>query len=544
MTQATTLLESTRAIDPAARDQPAPGAKRAEHAARADRRARSTRCCAGPQGIPAAPAQVAVSVPAEMLRRRPDIRSAELMPPRSARASASPRPSSIRASRCSARSGCEATGGGSGASACSIRQPLLRRRPADLLALLQLRPHSRTACASRTRAFSSCSSATGTPCSRPRRRWRTRWSASSRRRRPRLSQQNAVTAARRSVELAFVQYREGAVDYQRVLDAQRSLLAGAEQAGPDALRRSRTNLIALYKALGGGWELRQGQPVVPDSTRNEMKERTNWGDLLRAAPTGNGVRQSSSQRLRETLPWPRRSRTTWIGSSRSSSSSSAAFFGFQYWKAKQDALPEGIVVGQRPDRGQARRRRPPRSRCRVKEVLVDEGDLVKPGQVLVRLDTVTLEAELAEARASVAAAQGGRGGRPRRPSSSRRARSSSPRSRPTAPQNARRGERDVAARVRRPQDDARDDDRPALARGAGEAAGRQAAGRGRRRPTWRRSRRASTTRRSSRRSPAGCSIAWPSRARCSAAGGKALTLVNLEDVYMEIFLPSDAGRRA
>ena len=29
-----------------------------------------------------------------------------------------------------------------------------------------------------------------------------------------------------------------------------------------------------------------------------------------------------------------------------------------------------------------------------------------------------------------------------------------------------------------------------------------------------------------------------------AAGGKALTLVNLEDVYMEIFLPVGAGRRA
>ena len=29
-----------------------------------------------------------------------------------------------------------------------------------------------------------------------------------------------------------------------------------------------------------------------------------------------------------------------------------------------------------------------------------------------------------------------------------------------------------------------------------------------------------------------------------APGGKALTLVNLEDVYMEIFLPVGAGRRA
>jgi hypothetical protein len=38
-----------------------------------------------------------------------------------------------------------------------------------------------------------------------------------------------------------------------------------------------TNLIALYKALGGGWELRQGQPVVPDAIRVEMQKRTNWG---------------------------------------------------------------------------------------------------------------------------------------------------------------------------------------------------------------------------------------------------------------------------
>jgi HlyD family secretion protein len=42
---------------------------------------------------------------------------------------------------------------------------------------------------------------------------------------------------------------------------------------------------------------------------------------------------------------------------------------------------------------------------RVKDILVDEGDLVRPGQVLVHLDTVTLDAQLAEANASVAAAQ-------------------------------------------------------------------------------------------------------------------------------------------
>lgn len=42
---------------------------------------------------------------------------------------------------------------------------------------------------------------------------------------------------------------------------------------------------------------------------------------------------------------------------------------------------------------------------KVKEVVVAEGDLVKPGQVVVQMDTVTLQAELAEARESVAAAR-------------------------------------------------------------------------------------------------------------------------------------------
>ena len=103
--------------------------------------------------------------------------------------------------------------------------------------------------------------------------------------------QNAANAAQQSVTLALSQYREGAVDYQRVLDAERSLLE--EQNSLAGTRSSAaTNLIALYKALGGGWELRKGQPVVPDSTQEEMKRRTNWGDLFSTPPpppqTSNG----------------------------------------------------------------------------------------------------------------------------------------------------------------------------------------------------------------------------------------------------------------
>jgi hypothetical protein len=92
-------------------------------------------------------------------------------------------------------------------------------------------------------------------------------------------QQNAVKSAQRSVEISVIQYREGAVDFQRVLDAQRSMLQ-EENSLTQTSSSVATNLIALYKALGGGWEVRQGQPVIPAETESEMKQRTSWGDML------------------------------------------------------------------------------------------------------------------------------------------------------------------------------------------------------------------------------------------------------------------------
>ena len=77
---------------------------------------------------------------------------------------------------------------------------------------------------------------------------------------------------------------------------------------------------------------------------------------------------------------------------------------YKYWKSTQSALPAGIASGNgriEAKLSDASAKEP----LRVKEVLVDEGDLVKPGQVLVRLDTVTIEAELAKNEAAVATAR-------------------------------------------------------------------------------------------------------------------------------------------
>ena len=82
----------------------------------------------------------------------------------------------------------------------------------------------------------------------------------------------------------------------------------------------------------------------------------------------------------------------------------AAFLGFKYWRARQAALPKGIVSGN----GRLEAKLvdvAAKESLRVKEILVDEGDLVQPGQVVVQMDTLTLNAELAEAKQRVAAAQ-------------------------------------------------------------------------------------------------------------------------------------------
>jgi HlyD family secretion protein len=81
-----------------------------------------------------------------------------------------------------------------------------------------------------------------------------------------------------------------------------------------------------------------------------------------------------------------------------------AFIGIKYVIKKRNALPEGIASGNGRIEGKLvdiSAREP----LRVKEILVDEGALVKPGQVLVKMDTVTLDSQLAEANAAVQASE-------------------------------------------------------------------------------------------------------------------------------------------
>ena len=68
----------------------------------------------------------------------------------------------------------------------------------------------------------------------------------------RQSLSEATQAAQKAVDLAQHRYQAGLTDFNNVLDAQRSLLSFQEQLAQSEGTVT-SNLVRLYKALGGGW---------------------------------------------------------------------------------------------------------------------------------------------------------------------------------------------------------------------------------------------------------------------------------------------------
>jgi len=231
------------------------------------------------QDIPKPPPKVAVGVPAEMLRRRPDIRSAELLAAaQSARigiAKAELFPSFSLFGSIGLRAFNKGPGTHNLFSTSSIFYMAGPTINWPFFNYGRLTNAVRVDCW----AFTKPASAYRDTVLRAAQEVEDALAGFVNAQQAQVFSQNAVAAAKRSVELSLVQYREGAADYQRVLDAQRSLLQEqntlAQQSSSVA-----TSLVALYKALGGGWELRDGQPVVNEQAQSEMKQRTYWGDVL------------------------------------------------------------------------------------------------------------------------------------------------------------------------------------------------------------------------------------------------------------------------
>ncbi len=233
----------------------------------------------GPQKIPAASPRVAVGLPAELLRRRPDIRAAEM-----------------RAAAESARIGVAEAElyphfylfGEIGVQASDVAKlfapgsMFLAAGPSFRWSILN---YGRIADAVRAQdaRFQAALVAYEDTVLKAAREVEDALIGFLKAQQRAGSLQRSVAAAQRAVELAFIQYKEGAENFQRVLDAQTRLLDERNRLA-DTRGSIAANLVALYRALGGGWEIRNGKPIVPETTQAQMAARTDWGKLLPAPP--------------------------------------------------------------------------------------------------------------------------------------------------------------------------------------------------------------------------------------------------------------------
>ncbi|MDR0993347.1 MAG: efflux transporter outer membrane subunit [Verrucomicrobiota bacterium] len=80
----------------------------------------------------------------------------------------------------------------------------------------------------------------------------------------------AAASAAKSVELAETLYRNGLTNFQNVLDMQRQL-AQYQDAQAQCMGAVAANLVAVYKAFGGGW--------TPDALLNEDMARVEQQDI-------------------------------------------------------------------------------------------------------------------------------------------------------------------------------------------------------------------------------------------------------------------------
>jgi NodT family efflux transporter outer membrane factor (OMF) lipoprotein len=214
---------------------------------------------AAPAPIPAVPATMAVGIPADTLRQRPDLRSAERR-----LAAETARIGQQEALRypdlaLSGSIGLDALSVGALGSGGAAASQVLARLAATIFDAGRLRRQVEIQTAVQERALHTYEGAVLTALEDVENALAEL--ANTRARHDALA--NAVEAARNAALYAEQRYAAGITDFQTVLDTQRVLLI-AEDSLKSTEADQASALIRLYKALGGGWS-EAGSPA----TRNE-----------------------------------------------------------------------------------------------------------------------------------------------------------------------------------------------------------------------------------------------------------------------------------
>ena len=89
----------------------------------------------------------------------------------------------------------------------------------------------------------------------------------------------SAAAAEAALGLAILQWNLGTRDFTTVLTAEQNLYTAQNNLAM-AEGGVSVGLASVYRALGGGWQIRAENEFVPAATAEEMGNRTNWGELL------------------------------------------------------------------------------------------------------------------------------------------------------------------------------------------------------------------------------------------------------------------------
>ena len=92
----------------------------------------------------------------------------------------------------------------------------------------------------------------------------------------------SVVAAEGALRIATLEYQQGTRDFTTVLTAEQNLYQAQNNLAM-ATGNISTGLVSVFRALGGGWQIRDGNGFVTAATNEEMRRRTDWGQLLAAA---------------------------------------------------------------------------------------------------------------------------------------------------------------------------------------------------------------------------------------------------------------------
>jgi NodT family efflux transporter outer membrane factor (OMF) lipoprotein len=234
----------------------------------------------GPQVIPAPPPQVAVGIPADLLRRRPDIRSAELQ--------AMAQCSRIGVTKADLYPAFSLTGAVGFASSDVTNFYLgditsWRSRTTSFGPTFQWNLFNYGQITNQVRVqdarFQQLLIAYQNSVLKAQQEVEDNLVAFLKAQERARFLAESTAAAMRSLDLAVIQYREGITDFTTVLTAQQSLLTQQNDLAVTLGDISR-NLVGVYRALGGGWQIREGQDFVPVKIKEAMAKRTNWGSLL------------------------------------------------------------------------------------------------------------------------------------------------------------------------------------------------------------------------------------------------------------------------